>query len=112
MRTLLIPAPTTAANPVQSFATCRFPSFQAHGMTRFWSQAASAEHTRLLAAAEAASAEAVAALETRLVAAAHGEAVAERAAEREAAALRAGISAARGEFCTKLVSHVEPDHHN
>ena len=45
------------------------------------------------------------------MAAAHGEAVAERAAEREAAALRAGVSAARGERRVGLTHPVKPDAH-
>ena len=60
-------------------------------------QAAAEAHQRTAAAAGAAAEASIRSLETRLVAAAHGAAVAERAAEQEAAALRATVSAARGE---------------
>jgi hypothetical protein len=60
-------------------------------------QAATEEHQRALAAVEAAADASIHALEAQMVVAAHGAAVAERAAEQEAAALRAGVSAAQGE---------------
>ena len=60
-------------------------------------QSAKEEHLRALAAGKAAADASIHAVEAQLVAAAHGAALAERAAEQEAATLRAGVSAARGE---------------